>query len=375
MAIPLSDFVGGLGANPTSPVNQPPAPPPSPAPAPSRPDLLANPATDASLAIKGVGAVNDLAGGTGNFLSQSLPYGSAALSLAQLAANPPTTPGAAVGGADTITGDEGDDVIIGGADDDTISGNLGADLILGDSGQLDYTGGDLRTIASTASGAVPSPRGIARHLPAHPLSCRPNVTPVTCTICSSSAAWSAPSCRPPSPRRGSRRWCTIPSQFPGSQPCAASRRPIVRWRPASATKSCRCRSVPECPTTSSTSSRPLFDRHDGCPRKGPDVRALITGGAGFIGSHVVDMFVAEGHSVVVVDDLSTGRPENVNPKAKLCGLMLEDEGAFGSVHLALGSNADFGGKTRAARHIDLIISKSTLVLDGKAVLKDGQVVI
>lgn len=65
----------------------------------------------------------------------------------------------------------------------------------------------------------------------------------------------------------------------------------------------------------------------------------------------------------------------LNPKAKLCGLMLEDEGAFGSVHLALGSNADFGGKTRAARHIDLIISKSTLVLDGKAVLKDGQVVI
>jgi 2,5-dihydroxypyridine 5,6-dioxygenase len=65
----------------------------------------------------------------------------------------------------------------------------------------------------------------------------------------------------------------------------------------------------------------------------------------------------------------------LNPKAKLCGLMLEDEGAFGSVHIALGSNADFGGKTKASRHIDLIISKSTLLLDGKPVLKDGQVAI
>jgi len=65
----------------------------------------------------------------------------------------------------------------------------------------------------------------------------------------------------------------------------------------------------------------------------------------------------------------------LNPKAKLCGLMLEDEGAYGSVHIALGSNADFGGNTIAARHIDLIISKSTLLLDEKPVLKDGEVVI
>ncbi len=65
----------------------------------------------------------------------------------------------------------------------------------------------------------------------------------------------------------------------------------------------------------------------------------------------------------------------LNPKAKLCGLMLEDEGAYGSVHIALGSNADFGGNTKAARHIDLIITKSTLLLDEKPVLKDGEVVI
>lgn len=44
-------------------------------------------------------------------------------------------------------------------------------------------------------------------------------------------------------------------------------------------------------------------------------RVLITGGAGFIGSHVVDLLLAEGHKVAVVDNLSTGRRENVNPQA------------------------------------------------------------
>lgn len=40
-------------------------------------------------------------------------------------------------------------------------------------------------------------------------------------------------------------------------------------------------------------------------------RCLVTGGAGFIGSHLVDRLLADGHSVVVLDNFSTGRPQNL----------------------------------------------------------------
>jgi len=47
------------------------------------------------------------------------------------------------------------------------------------------------------------------------------------------------------------------------------------------------------------------------------MRALVTGGAGFVGSHVVDRLLAGGHAIDLVDNLSTGRPELAHPAARL----------------------------------------------------------
>ena len=47
------------------------------------------------------------------------------------------------------------------------------------------------------------------------------------------------------------------------------------------------------------------------------MKIMVVGGAGFIGSHVVDAYVAAGHTVTVVDDLSTGKRENLPPKVRL----------------------------------------------------------
>jgi UDP-glucose 4-epimerase len=47
------------------------------------------------------------------------------------------------------------------------------------------------------------------------------------------------------------------------------------------------------------------------------MKILVTGGAGFIGSHVVDAYVTAGHEVAVLDNMATGREENVNRAARL----------------------------------------------------------
>lgn len=48
-----------------------------------------------------------------------------------------------------------------------------------------------------------------------------------------------------------------------------------------------------------------------CIQRGLRVRILVTGGAGFVGSHLIDRFLAEGHRVVAMDNLITGNTENI----------------------------------------------------------------
>lgn len=54
------------------------------------------------------------------------------------------------------------------------------------------------------------------------------------------------------------------------------------------------------------------------------MKILVTGGAGFIGSNIVDAYLAAGHEVFVVDDLSSGFIENLSPKAKFFEMDIRD---------------------------------------------------
>lgn len=59
------------------------------------------------------------------------------------------------------------------------------------------------------------------------------------------------------------------------------------------------------------------------------MKILVTGGAGFIASHVADAYVEAGHEVVILDNLSTGHRENLNPAARFYHLDICDPGLAG----------------------------------------------
>jgi leucyl aminopeptidase (aminopeptidase T) len=58
----------------------------------------------------------------------------------------------------------------------------------------------------------------------------------------------------------------------------------------------------------------------------------------------------------------------LNPKAKLIGNPLEDEKVIGTIHLALGDNSTFGGNVKAGVHVDGIILRPTVEVDGKRLI-------
>lgn len=69
--------------------------------------------------------------------------------------------------------------------------------------------------------------------------------------------------------------------------------------------------------------------------------AIVTGGAGFIGSHVVDALLGNGYRVTVVDDLSSGDADRVAKEAELCELDIVDRAAFETVVAKLQPTAIF----------------------------------
>ena len=61
----------------------------------------------------------------------------------------------------------------------------------------------------------------------------------------------------------------------------------------------------------------------------------------------------------------------LNPQAKLCGSMLEDEGCRGTIHVGIGANRAIGGQNDVPFHLDHVVRRATAAVDGMLILKEG----
>ena len=65
----------------------------------------------------------------------------------------------------------------------------------------------------------------------------------------------------------------------------------------------------------------------------------------------------------------------LNPLARFCGSIIEDEAVMGTVHIALGENRLLGGRNKAPIHVDLVVRRPRVELDGELVLKANRLLI
>ena len=90
-------------------------------------------------------------------------------------------------------------------------------------------------------------------------------------------------------------------------------------------------------------------------------------------------------AIILADNLRSFNNANVyniaefgiglNPNANLCGIMLEDEGVLGTIHIGIGTSVALGGKTEAPIHYDLIIKDVSVELDGKLIQHNRELLI
>ncbi len=97
------------------------------------------------------------------------------------------------------------------------------------------------------------------------------------------------------------------------------------------------------------------------------MRILVTGGAGFIGSHVVDLLIEKEHHVFVLDNLSSGRKENINNRAKF---FEEDLGDYAKIK-EIFDNERFDIVYHLAAQIDIRKSVKEPVFDARVNILDS----
>jgi leucyl aminopeptidase (aminopeptidase T) len=121
---------------------------------------------------------------------------------------------------------------------------------------------------------------------------------------------------------------------------------------------------------------------------------IVDGTIGGIGrvDEPVEITVQAGHltdangpqGAQLIEMLGTGGPEGTNvaelgigtnERAILTGELLEDEKIFGTCHVAFGASAAIGGTVQVPIHIDVVVMRPELAIDGRVILRDGELLI
>jgi leucyl aminopeptidase (aminopeptidase T) len=97
----------------------------------------------------------------------------------------------------------------------------------------------------------------------------------------------------------------------------------------------------------------------------------LTSARGGQGMAFMELLTEHGENGTNIAELGVG----TNEKAKLTGEILEDEKIFGTCHIAFGASAGIGGTVQVPVHLDCVVMKPTLALDGEVIVHDGELLI
>jgi leucyl aminopeptidase (aminopeptidase T) len=97
----------------------------------------------------------------------------------------------------------------------------------------------------------------------------------------------------------------------------------------------------------------------------------LTSARGGQGMAFMELLTQHGEDGTNIAELGVG----TNEKAKLTGEILEDEKLLGTCHIAFGASAGIGGTVQVPVHLDCVVMKPTLELDGEAIVREGELLI
>jgi leucyl aminopeptidase (aminopeptidase T) len=97
----------------------------------------------------------------------------------------------------------------------------------------------------------------------------------------------------------------------------------------------------------------------------------LTSARGGQGMAFMELLTAHGDDGTNIAELGIG----TNEKAKLTGNILEDEKILGTCHVAFGASAAIGGKVQVPVHLDCVVMKPTVELDGEAIVREGELLV